>query len=1037
MDGGEKKTPHRKPTAGPRYRRLVEKKIKKAINRPTKQQKINNPKAFVAQTSVAAKRHYLFSQTRVQETLHVPIMDRTAEIAPPITIVVSGPPKVGKTTLIRDLIKSYTGQTLKEVNGPITLITGKGHRMTLVECPNDIEGMLDCAKIADVAVMLIDGSFGYEMQTFEFINMMQAQGFPKLIGCLTHMDEFKKSKGLLKKKKQLKKRFWRETYGGAKLFMMSELYHSHYPNMEVKVIARHLQTLKPRPIVWRTNHSFMVADRVEDLTEPQEIANDATTDRKVALYGYVRGTNMRIGSKVCVPGLGDYRVKDVEIQVDPCPLENESKRLRTQVQTVHAPMSDVAGMSYDKDAVYVTLPSKSDPTRDGENEVQGLIGSVAGITSQLNQDINIVQGRERKAVVFSDDEDGSDDKDDDKEDEMSEEALTKPLSLKNLKPEEKESAAFAEEGLDAEENKKAWGMLRLKKRRDLMKEIYDTTVKMEEDSDDDDDLMKPVGTKVNTDLDLDDTSKAFWDDAVLDKILSEGKTDYFAKYFIAKSVRVIDDMVVDMNGAPAESKDVKMEEEDEDDDGQVEVEADSDDEDLDNAIEVKNGEVQLKEMKKMGKKKLKEGMNNDEKTKDQLKKEARDNIDAVEEELGEYKNPFYDREDTFYKKVQKEMRAQNQANHEAFNELDPELKTQVEGAISGSYIKMTIEDVPASFIQKFNPKKIIIVGGVLKSEEQLTVMQAQVVKHRWFPKLVKTRNPIVISVGWRRYQTVATFSSEDLNGKQRMLKYTPKGVFCLMTFYGPACPNNSGLIAFETGDASPYFRPCLTGNISNVDKACEISKKLKLVGKPEKILQNTAFIRGMFNTKVEVSKFIGAKIQTVSGIRGQIKKACSKPQGTFRATFEAKLAKNDIVFLKGWIPVKINKFYNPMTDLTGDDWERMRLVRELRQDMNIGVPTTKRSSKYNEVTKPREVENHLQKVERLKREEKMLVKEAGDTLLVHPKTISSLSFAQQLQIMESGKVDLVPIESVKTNMTIFTKKQAPPREKKDTIKGQL
>jgi hypothetical protein len=32
-----------------------------------------------------------------------------------------------------------------------------------VECPNDINGMIDAAKYADLALLLIDGSYGFEM----------------------------------------------------------------------------------------------------------------------------------------------------------------------------------------------------------------------------------------------------------------------------------------------------------------------------------------------------------------------------------------------------------------------------------------------------------------------------------------------------------------------------------------------------------------------------------------------------------------------------------------------------------------------------------------------------------------------------------------------------------------------------------------------------------------------------------------------------------------------------------------------------------
>lgn len=89
------------------------------------------------------------------------------------------------------------------------------------------------------------------------------------------------------------------------------------------------------------------------------------------------------------------------------------------------------------------------------------------------------------------------------------------------------------------------------------------------------------------------------------------------------------------------------------------------------------------------------------------------------------------------------------------------------------------------------------------------------------------------------------------------------------------------------------FRIIATGTVLEANQTTQITKKLKLIGEPLKIFKKTAFIKNMFTSALEVAKFEGARIKTVSGIRGQIKKACGKPEGAFRATFE------DVIKLSG------------------------------------------------------------------------------------------------------------------------------------------
>lgn len=68
------------------------------------------------------------------------------------------------------------------------------------------------------------------------------------------------------------------------------------------------------------------------------------------------------------------------------------------------------------------------------------------------------------------------------------------------------------------------------------------------------------------------------------------------------------------------------------------------------------------------------------------------------------------------------------------------------------------------------------------------------------------------------------------------------------------------------------------------------------------------------------------------------------PDGSFRATFEDKILKSDIVFCKTWYQVEIPRFCNPLVY-----YGKTRMLKthsEVRKERGLEIPTKGRDSEY-------------------------------------------------------------------------------------------
>lgn len=763
---------------------------------------------------------------------------------------------------------------------------------------------------------------------------------------MTHLDLIKKASSLREQKKRLKHRFWTEIYDGAKLFSLSGVINGRYPDTEINLLSRFISTMKFRPLVFRNAHPYLLADRIQDLTSREAVRENPKMDRTITLYGYLRGPNLPARSaKVHIPGAGDLEVRVVERLADPCPLPTlESERRRKmgeKAKLIHAPMSDVGGVMYDKDAVYVNVPGSFSkggdrPQGEGERMVmdlqeatqtfgEGIKGSEIRLLGSSSKPLEVRQRRRADARNggpilgrAEDDEyeiDGEENEEADEDDVGSEgedgDTAPEPLDQGDSDLEDGSAMDYGssddEDGLEIgagyEQDEKPLDLLsddededvprwkqglasraageftkRMERKRNLMDLIYNSELSPQEIAEGrtrpssadaegsaagglSDGFFKLRGaSRAAGGNDDGDQLKEVVDEQALEAKWSDEKTlDSIRHLFISGPV----DEEVDADGQAYEE-----------DGGEFE--------DLEG--EAGAGGEAGHEVPYVG-----------------VKPEV-DHAKAREEALerkktalaAKFDEQYSDSDDEggkmdFYDQQKADMARQRALNEAEFEGLSNEARAQIEGYRSGSYVRLELDHVPCELVEHFDPRYPLIVGGLLSAEERFGLVTVRIKRHRWYTKTLKTHDPLIFSLGWRRFQSLPMYHLDDHSIRHRLLKYTPEHMHCYATFYGPVSAPNTGLCAFNSlGPGLTGFRISATGVVLDIDRSTKVVKKLKLTGVPYEIKKNTAFIQKMFNSSLEVAKFEGAQIKTVSGIRGQIKKAVGQ-DGKFRATFEDKI----------------------------------------------------------------------------------------------------------------------------------------------------
>ncbi|CAN4111258.1 unnamed protein product [Withania somnifera] len=768
---------------------------------------------------------------------------------------------------------------------------------------------------------------GPPKETFEFLNILQNHGFPKVMGVLTHLDQFKDVKKLKKTKQWLKHRFWTETYDGAKLFYLSGLIHGKYSKREVHNLARFISVMKFPPLSWRMSHPYIVVDRFEDVTPPEKVHMDTKCDKNVILYGYLRGWTKGQGKAVLCPmsGLGDllYNKDAVYININDHFVQFSKVDETAAIGGRRGKGNDVG------EALVKSLQNtKYSIDEKLENSFISLFGKKLNPSSSnhANADQTYdLEPAERDQSGLEPNNDGSDE-DSDAED-LNE---LEPLPLERTQP--KDSNGTSDDSLSSSS---FWEHVDFHDGRMRRKAMFDNDNDFDEKDSSKEDGEEDAQDKEAQDDELEDT------DEENEVIKIQGRMMISIKVVGLVSAKNVNLMQL-VYGASESKSTIKAElqqhgtENDESDteffvpkgEGTKKPEDRVDDDNIDaedcsKFIQELIDSIHSRFFSKGWSRTSRGGGSRDVNGNDDVGEDDERDLEtgqkhesheigdagtdmvrmtdesAVEERRlkklalrakfdAQYGGSDSSNEDEdevikpdakfhrdqadgngYYDNLKEEVELQKQVNLAALNELDEATRIEIEGFRIGTYLRLEVHDVLSEVVENFDPCHPILLGGLALGEENVGYMQF---------------------VFLRRY-----------------IKFVADEVGCRAS-----------------------FRNTATSTVLEFNHAARIK---------------TALIKDMFTSDLEIARFESAAVRTVSGIRGQVKKD--------------KILMSDIVFLRALTQVEVSCFYNTTSLQPRDQtWQGMKTVAELRREHNLPVPVNK-DSLYKPIERKRKKFNPL------------------------------------------------------------------------------
>ncbi|CEG62997.1 hypothetical protein RMATCC62417_00215 [Rhizopus microsporus] len=217
----------------------------------------------------------------------------------------------------------------------------------------------------------------------------------------------------------------------------------------------------------------------------------------------------------------------------------------------------------------------------------------------------------------------------------------------------------------------------------------------------------------------------------------------------------------------------------------------------------------------------------------------------------------------------------------------------------GSRITIWIHNVPVEAFQSYDRARPFIVFGLLQYEHKMSLLNIQIQRDNAYEEPVKSKDPMVMHMGFRRYNVRPIYSQNTNKGSNNVHKFErflQLGRSYVATVYGPIAFGKTPVMFYKETENKNEPILVSTGTFMDVDVKRIIAKRIILSGHPFKIHKRSAVVRYMFFNVEDIYWFKPVQLTTKYGRVGHIKESLGT-HGYMKCVFDGTLTQQDTVMM--------------------------------------------------------------------------------------------------------------------------------------------